>query len=214
MHSIQANILAQLQLRGSIPYKLTEVGKAINVNHPQQVKHHLTKLDEKGLIFIDSLNGVIKPAKKEENNVSCPIISIPIYGAANCGMPLMHAEDRIQGILKISKSLLSYIGGNLIALKAVGDSMNKAKIGNKKIPIEDGDYIIIDTNQKAPNDGDYILSVIDDGANIKKLKIDKQNEYILLQSESNKEYPSIIIHSHDNYHVGGKVTDIIKKPSE
>lgn len=43
--------------------------------------------------------------------------------------------------------------------------MNKANVNGKTI--EDGDYLIIDSDYRSPRNGDVVLSVIDDMANIK-----------------------------------------------
>ena len=49
-------------------------------------------------------------------------------------------------------------------------------------------------------------------ANIKKYVLEKENERILLISESTKNYPPIIIHWDDDFLINGKVIDVIKKP--
>jgi len=48
-------------------------------------------------------------------------------------------------------------------------------------------------------------------ANIKKFIPDLQNKRVILKSESTKEYLPIFIHENDNYHVSGRVIDVIKK---
>ena len=59
------------------------------------------------------------------------------------------------------------------AIQADGFSMNQAKIGKSKRNIEPGDYAIVDGDVKAPEDGQYVLSVIDGLANIKKFHLDR-----------------------------------------
>ena len=81
--------------------------------------------------------------------------------------------------------------------------------------IEDGDFVIIDKNDKNPNNGDYVLSIIDDVANIKKFVRDRKNKQIILLSESTEDLPPIYIHPKDfsEYIIGGKVIQVIKKPN-
>ncbi len=89
--------------------------------------------------------------------------------------------------------------------------MNISRI--KGSSIEDGDYVIVDTQKKAPEAKDYILSVIDDGANIKRIYFDETNHYVVLRSESNDpNFRDIIIHEDDKYSVVGTVECVIKKP--
>ena len=96
-------------------------------------------------------------------------------------------------------------------VKAEGNSLNNAK----KIPggtVEDGDYVVIDGKNRNPSDGAYVLSVIDDCANIKRFY--RKGDQIILISESKSDIPPIYIHSKDfpDYMVNGVVARVIKKP--
>ena len=63
----------------------------------------------------------------------------------------------------------------------------------------------------SPRDGDYVVSIIDGMANIKKYRLDKANERIVLLSESTKDYAPIFIHRDDDFRISGKVLDVVKK---
>jgi repressor LexA len=99
----------------------------------------------------------------------------------------------------------------LIAVRAVGESLNKANIGGENI--EDGDYVVVDCKQQ-PNNGDYVLSIIDGAANFKKFFKDDSKHEIRLVSESTQEIPPIILHDSDinssGYMVNGVVVRVIK----
>ncbi|MEI6092779.1 MAG: S24 family peptidase, partial [bacterium] len=138
-------------------------------------------------------------------------VLIPVLGVANCGVATLCAEERFEGFLRVSSSIVKKVK-DIFAIKAVGDSMNKANIKNKNI--EDGDYVLIDTSDKNIKDRDYVLSTIEGHANIKKFIRDKDNDQIVLISESDKNYPPIIIHEKDDfsYIVEGKVIQVIKIP--
>jgi SOS-response transcriptional repressor LexA len=90
--------------------------------------------------------------------------------------------------------------------------MNKARIDNQLL--EDGDYILIDRDKKKPSNGDYVASIIDGVANIKRFY--KQDDYIVLISESTQNIPPIYIHKSDidNYLVAGTVVKVLKRPDE
>ena len=209
MHETQKKILALLESKGQIFLKYAEIGRNINVKNIQTVKYHLSQLEKRGYIAIDYTKKLIKKAKDE---VSKPInfSKIPFYGTANCGSALAYAEDLEQGYLKVSNSIISD-PTDLIAVQAVGDSMNNSRISGG--PIEDGDFIVVDTKKKNPNNADYVLSVIDDGANIKRIYFDEQNEYVVLRSESiDDTFRDIIIDAGDNYSVVGTIKAVIKKP--
>lgn len=137
------------------------------------------------------------------------MLAVPILGSANCGVATMIAEERAEGYLKISSSLLKEHQG-IFALKAAGDSMNMADIDGKEI--ENGDYVIIAPQYGQPRNGDYILSVIDGSANIKQFVFDEKNNHVVLLSKSTKEYDPIFIHPDDDYHINGRVVQVVKVP--
>jgi len=127
----------------------------------------------------------------------------------------MLAEARIDGMLPVSSKLIpSKHPDNLFAVKAIGLSMNRANVNGRTIG--DGDYVIVDGEDKNVKSGDYVLSVIGGMANIKRFIKDKENNQIVLQSESNKFFPPIHIHEDelDEYLVNGKVIEVIKRPQE
>ena len=71
--------------------------------------------------------------------------------------------------------------------------------------------MIVDSENISPRDGDYVVSIIDGMANIKKYRLDKANERIVLLSESTKDYAPIFIHRDDDFRISGKVLDVVKK---
>lgn len=204
IHPLQEKILALSRQHNLSEVGYRKIGKMIDVKHPQQVKHHLAQLIKKGYLKWDKTENLIDTVKSS-SLLRPRFIDIPIYGSANCGTPTFIADDRIEGYVKVSESLLK--NKKVIALKAVGNSMNKAKIGG--LAIEDGDYVLIDPTKKQPSNGDYVLSIIDNSANLKKYVRQNQDQ-ITLVSESTEEHKPIYISVHDSYLIGGTVTQVIK----
>lgn len=183
-----------------------EIGREIGVSHPQIVKHHLNQLKKKGLLGQKEPNSITK-LRENLNKQVLGLVDIPILGSANCGIATIIAEESLEGFLKISRKLLgSSKPEGLFALKASGNSLNKANIDGESI--EDGDYLVVDTNYKNPRDGEYIVSVIDGCANVKKIRL--EDDKIVLLSESSENIPPIYIHSDDSYLINGKVMRVIK----
>lgn len=205
MHIIQEKLLKEVNKKNLSGMTLREVGSLIGEKSAQKVKHHLTQLSKKGFV---TYNSVKKEVKKVQEISREGFVSLRIVGAANCGPAEIFAEENTIGYLKVSKKLAPH-NGKLFVLCANGDSMNKANINGKNI--EDGDFVIVDAEQKSPESGQYIVSVIDGMANIKKFVLDPQNKRIILKPESTKEYLPIFIHENDSYHVSGRVVDVIKK---
>ncbi|MDP3993445.1 MAG: S24 family peptidase [bacterium] len=208
MHIIQEKLLKLISENNIGALKLREIGELVGVDHPQKIKHHLQMLVDKGLVKLDKKNKIIK--KITDSVRDSQFVSIPIVGAADCGPASIVAENNIEGYLKLSSKLIKRKKG-LFALKAVGSSMNKANIKGQSI--QDGDYVIVDSEDKTPGNKDYIVSIIDNTANIKKIFIDQKRQEVVLSSESTQDFPPIYIHPNEvSYHCAGKVIQVVKKP--
>lgn len=212
MHPIQQAILELSRTRNVAEMRLRELGKLIGEEHPQKIKHHRDQVRKKGLlgpnIGIKKLEELGKEALKSHF-----MFSIPILGAANCGEAILEATESFEGFLNVSKNIFSKTTKGLFAIRAVGQSMDRADIRGKNI--EDGDFVIVDTKDRDSKNGDYVLSIINGAANIKKFVMDEPNQQVVLISESSQNFAPIYIHFKDNpeYFVNGKVVAIIKKPN-
>jgi len=207
MHILQERLLslARHQDLGKMP--LRQITRLVNERHPQTVKHHLLQLEKKGLIKVDSANGSILVTTPRQ--VSSVLVSVPILGSTNCGDATIYAEENIEGYLQVSEKLLRRRPSQLFALIAQGDSMDNAT-SVPGGPIEPGDYVVVDGDDRDPQDGDYIVSVIDGMANIKRYRLDMSHNRIVLVSESKRALPPIFIHEEDNYLINGKVIQVFK----
>lgn len=187
---------------------LRDVASLVDESHPQKIDHHLKQLVKKGYIEINERTGVVKMVNSENQNTTSDIVAVPIYGSANCGEANIVAEENLEGYVRVSRRFLAGVK-NIFAVRAQGPSMNRAKI-NKQYTIEEGDYVLIDPNNKNPDNGDYVLSIINGCANIKKFLWDKKEKQIALISESSENIAPIFIHADDNYMLNGVVKNVIK----
>lgn len=202
--------LIELSMRKNIwDMSLREIGKEIDVKNAATVKYHLDQLKKKNLLR--KPNTLTLEEFKENLTKSWEaLVNIPILGKANCGVPLAVAEENLEGHLRISPKLLPKGSPkNFFALKAEGDSMNQAKIEEG---INSGDFVIIDKSKTQPRSGDYVLSIIDGAANIKKIVFEIKSDHVALISESSEEYSPIYIHKDDNFLINGTVVSVIKQP--
>lgn len=217
MHKIQEKILAVMAKKNLQGLSLRAIGELIGeINVPMTVKHHLSQLDKFGLVKIDWETKTYELVKRGTEDTHSNFVNVPILGSADCGPARQIAEARPQGYLKMSKKILPN-GRGVFALRAHGKSMNKARIrglNNQEKNIEDGDYVLVDSKYVQPKNGDYVLSVIDGAANIKKFFADRENEQVILMSESSHNYPPIYIHWDETGEciVNGRVVEVIKKP--
>jgi repressor LexA len=210
MHLIQEKLLKLVAEENIGKLTLREIGELIHEKFPQKIKHHLCQLEQKGFITLDTKNGKIF-RNSSKAHASDLLVSIPIVGSANCGPATIYADENVEGYLKVSKRIIAKQKG-VVAIKAHGNSLNKANVKGKNI--EPGDFVIIDCNQTSPRDGDYILSVIDNMANIKKIRFDVKNRRVVLLSESTQSFTPIFLHKDDDFVINGKVIDVIKRFEE
>lgn len=213
MHRIQELLLQVASQKNLGALSLREIAELVGEESPQKIKHHLNQLEKRGLIRVDPSKRLIE--KTSAGTVSGllrngQLLSIPILGSANAGPATIYAESNLEGYLRISST---FIGGRanrkLFALRVNGPSMNRATIDDQII--EDGDFVIVDSDDHVPNDGDIVLSVIDGMANIKRFHIDKRNRQIVLASDSTANFPPVHIHESDDFRINGKVIQVIKK---
>ena len=216
MHHVQELMLQINRERNIVDMKLSELRSLTGVKHLQQVKHHRNMLITKGLLPEPSQ---AKQAFSQTNIIGSKskLVSIPILGAVNAGVASLYADGRVEDYLRISSEKLPIRNSkSLYALRAVGDSMNRATIGPLGLSIEGGDYIIADGEKYVPKTGDYVVSLINGMANIKKLVIDEKEECIILASESDQDYPPIILALDDqtDYLAQSRVLHVVKIPQK
>jgi repressor LexA len=211
MHENQKKLLELSKKRdlGKMSYR--DIGELVGIRNAQTVKHHLSQLQKRGFIRMDKGEGVIERIRQGVTRMS-GLVAIPVLGSADCGIATKIADDQyVQGHIRVSSKIVPYKKG-MFAVQADGFSMNRSRIGKSERNIEPGDYVIVDGDVKTPENGEYVLSVIDGLANIKKFFLDKEHRQVMLVSESTKEYPPIVIDESeiDQYIVSGKVVEVIK----
>lgn len=214
MHETQERLLELARQQDLSRVPLREIAELIDKKQmsPGVLQHHFGQLEKKNLLFIDRR---AKTQRLGDDVGDDRFYTIPIVGAASCGPADTVADESIEGYLKISKSSLFGGSGDLIAVRASGNSMNNAQVltaGGRKAPINDGDYVIVDRKQLSLQDNinKYVLSIIGGMANIKKLVRRDYDIALLSESTDQKSYPPIIIHEGDDYLVNGRVVQVVE----
>ncbi len=201
MHPIQKKLLELSQIHDLNELGLRQITRMVGEKHPQKIKYHLQKLG-----FLEYKPGTSAFMDKAR------LVPIPLRGMANCGEASIYADTEEKTFINVSERVLPRTINKLYALETVGDSMNKANINGNSI--DDGDFVIVDPESNIFENGDYVVSIINNMANIKKFYKDDQNKQIILLSESLKKYPPIYIHEDEmsHYMTSGKVLAVLKNP--
>lgn len=205
MHVLQEKILELAKQEDISVYGYRKLGEKIGVHHPQKVKWHLQKLLKDGFLLRDA-QGKLRVLS---NNEPSKMLSVPILGLANCGEPLAYADGTELDRLQLSPSLIKGSNQALFAVQATGDSMNACSVGGSVI--SEGDYVIADSGNTVPKNGDIVVSSIDGLATIKKFIRDESRGVIALVSESTRPRPPIIVAESDadSYIIHGTAVAII-----
>lgn len=211
MHQIRVKLLKLSQRIDTSNLGLRQLAKLIGEKHPQLIKYHLKQMEREGLIHRGA-SGKITVLKDAEKFIMPNMVSLPILGSANCGPAFCVAEQDIEGYLQTSAGILSNRDiKEVFVIKAVGNSLNAAQDVIGGPTIEDGDMVIIDKSNQNPKNGDYVLSIIDDAANLKRFYRDADGT-VRLVSESTENIPPILIHPDDfvSFMINGVVVRVIK----
>lgn len=200
--------------RGYAP-TLEEIQEKFTFKSISTAHYHIKKLQEAG--YLEKEEG--KSRSLKATNVSFGVqllkkipqyFSLPVVGSANCGPASIFAVEEPREYVTVS---VERLGKNnkegLFIVEAEGDSMNDSKVGINKLPIENGDYVVVDSNITSPSDGDYVLSVIDGCANIKRFK-KVDGKFALMSESKSKDYKPYYLDSSDDFMVNGKVVNVLK----
>src|SRR3989344_6324489 len=123
---------------------LEEIRVAFDFASVSTPHHYVKKLQEEGYIKKDDNRpraisvypcGEIKSPFLSKAGLDS--INVPVVGSANCGPATILANENIEGYLKVSRDQLKDKDG-VFALRASGNSLNKANIHGKNI--ENGDF--------------------------------------------------------------------------
>ncbi len=208
---MQQSILELASTKNLRKMSLREIGKAVTGKDqsPQLVKYHVQRLIEAGLLRLDERRDVLERVVRGEKRAG--FVPLPIVGTASCGPATQVAEQDVEGYLCLSEKFLPNNRNGLFVVRAVGSSMNRARVNGKAI--NDGDFVIVNGKERQPENGSYVLSVTGGNANIKKFVKDSDGQAMLL-SESSEDFSPIYIHPEDqtDFFINGRVVDVFKKP--
>lgn len=194
----QNHILATIQdLKSKLgkPPTLEEIRQALNYSGISSVQRHTDVLKEKG--YLGNTRGISLPTTSS-------MVQIPLVGNVACGAPLL-ATENIEAYITYEGSKIRGTAQDYFFLRAVGDSMNRARISGKTI--DDGDYVLI-KKQTTANPGERIVALIGDEATIKKM-IPADGGVRLEPESTNPNNKPIYVF--EDFSIQGVVSDVIKK---
>lgn len=174
---------------------MEELRAALGLGGISSVQRHTDALKEKE--YLENARGISFPDTTNK-------VQIPLVGNVACGVPFL-ATENIEAYIPYDASQIRGSSDNYFFLRAVGDSMNAAKVSGKTI--DDGDFVLIKKQQTA-EPGARVVALIGDEATIKKMV--PEDGHVRLQPESTNPRNKPILLFED-FSIQGVVQDVIKK---
>jgi len=182
---------------------ISEIQKGFSFKSPNAVEEHVKALVRKGQIRRNPNKWrgleIVGTAKSRNGTVQPATVVVPLVGRVAAGSPLL-AEENIEGMISVDRSLVHHRATKLFALHVRGDSMIKAGV-------YDGD-IVIAQQQSVADHGDIVIALLGDEATVKRFY--RKNKAILLQPESDTMQP-IKVAERDDFKILGKVVATLRR---
>ena len=179
--------LKECSVEGRVP-SVREICTETGLSSTSTVHHHLTALEEKGLITREhGVNRCIKISGEEKS------AGVPVLGRVAAGYPILAVED-IECYVPVPENLKR--GRELFALRVQGESMINAGI-------LDNDIVIVHRTPVAEN-GEIVVALVGDEATVKRFY--KENGHFRLQPENDSFEPIIV----DEVVLLGKVISLVR----
>ncbi len=192
--------ISQFIENNGYPPTLREIGANFNIASTNGVKRHLSALEKKGYLSIESnasraLSVVGADDSVESSNENTHVV--PIIGRVAAGYPIL-AEENIEGKLALDAGLFKFKPGSF-ALKVRGDSMVNAGIF-------ENDVVVI-TPEKEARNGEIIVALLNDEATLKRY-VKQNNDWFLMPE--NENYTPISVKGREDFSIVGKVKAVIR----
>jgi len=128
-------------------------------------------------------------------------VSIPVIANVGCDDLSVFAQEQRDEFLEVDKRIVDEEDGDIVAVRAIGDSMNDAGINT-------GDYVLIRFTDHAQT-GDRVAAIVNDMVTVKRLE--KRDGMTILWPESkDPKFKPIILK--EDFKIAGKVLCVIPAP--
>lgn len=178
-----------------------ELRCALGLKSTRTVAQYLDCLEEKGYI-VRRKNAHRNIELRGSDGVSMPratTVSVPVVANVGCDDLSVFAQEQYDEYLDVDKEIAEDQGdGGVVAVRAVGDSMNDAGI-------ESGDYVLIRFSNNADN-GDRVAAIVDDMVTVKLLERTKEATILRPVSKDSKYKPIVL---RRDFKIVGKVLCVV-----
>ena len=192
------NIELYLKAKGEPP-TLEELRKNLGFKSLRTVTQYLETLERKGyLLRRRHARRNIELRAVDADGTNAILVSVPVVANVGCDDLSVFAQEQTDEFLQVDKQIVEEAQGEIVAVRAVGDSMADAGV-------QSGDYILVQFTDKVKS-GDRVAAIIGDMVTVKRLE--RRNGVTILYPESkDPKYKPIVLR--DNFKIAGRVLCII-----
>ncbi len=192
------NIQLYISAKGEPP-TLDELRQNLGFKSLRTVMQYIETLERKGYIVRRRharRNIELRAVDADGNNAM--LVSVPVVANVGCDDLSVFAQEQTDEFLQVDKQIVEEAQGEIVAVRAVGDSMADAGV-------KSGDYILVQFTDKVKS-GDRVAAIIGDMVTVKRLE--RRNGVTILYPESkDPKYKPIVLR--DNFKIAGRVLCII-----
>lgn len=200
--SKQKRVLDNIQLYISAkgePPTLDELRKNLGFKSIRTVTQYIEALERKGYIVRRKharRSIELRAVDAEGNNAM--LVSVPVVANVGCDDLSVFAQEQSDEFLQVDKQIVDDAQGEIVAVRAVGDSMIDAGVNS-------GDYILVQFTDKVKS-GDRVAAIIGDMVTVKRLE--RRNGVTILYPENkDPKYKPIVLR--EDFKIAGKVLCVI-----
>ncbi len=163
------------------------------------VTQYLETLEEKG--YIVRHRGFKRNIELRNVDGAWGTVSIPVLANVGCDDLSVFAQEKCDEYIEVDKRIVDEEDGGIVAVRAIGDSMNDAGINT-------GDYVLIRFTDQAQN-GDRVAAIVNDMVTVKRLE--RRDGMTILWPESrDPRFKPIILK--EDFKIAGRVLCVIPAP--
>lgn len=191
------NIRLYIEAKG-VPPTLEELKKNLGLKSLRTVVQYLEVLERKGhIIRRKHAHRNIELRAVDAAGHATTLVSVPVVANVGCDDLSVYAQEKSDEFLQVDEHLVEE-SGEIVAVRAVGDSMQDAGINS-------GDYILVQFTDNAKS-GDRVAAIVGDMVTVKRLER-RQGVTILYPESEDPKYKPIVLH--EDFKIAGKVLCVI-----
>ncbi len=192
------NIELYIKAKGEPP-TLEELRQNLGFKSLRTVTQYLESLERKGFIVRRKhARRNIELRAIDAAGSAATLVSVPVVANVGCDDLSVFAQEQQDEFLQVDKQIVDEVGSEIVAVRAVGDSMLDAGV-------KSGDYILVQFTDKVKS-GDRVAAIIGDMVTVKRLER-KEGVTILYPENKDPKYKPIVLR--EDFKIAGKVLCVI-----